>query len=94
MLDIWNYTNMESAVSFHDVCRYYGEVRAVDHVSFEVGDGEFFAMLGPSGSGKTTSLRLIRGRLRLRSATASPARCPPPGGTSAAGSGTRSACGR
>ncbi len=52
---------MESAVSFDNVCRYYGEVRAVDHVSFEVGDGEFFAMLGPSGSGKTTSLRLIAG---------------------------------
>jgi putative spermidine/putrescine transport system ATP-binding protein len=52
---------MDSAVSFHDVCRYYGEVRAVDKVSFEVGDGEFFAMLGPSGSGKTTSLRLIAG---------------------------------
>jgi putative spermidine/putrescine transport system ATP-binding protein len=52
---------MDSAVSFHDVCRYYGEVRAVDHVSFEVSDGEFFAMLGPSGSGKTTSLRLIAG---------------------------------
>jgi putative spermidine/putrescine transport system ATP-binding protein len=52
---------MDCAVCFHDVCRYYGEVRAVDHVSFEVGDGEFFAMLGPSGSGKTTSLRLIAG---------------------------------
>jgi len=52
---------MAAAVSFQDVCRYYGEVRAVDHVSFEVGDAEFFAMLGPSGSGKTTSLRLIAG---------------------------------
>jgi len=52
---------MDSAVSFHDVCRYYGEVRAVDHASFEGGDGEVFAMLGPSGSGKTTSLRLIAG---------------------------------
>ena len=52
---------MEPAVSFQNVCRYYGEVRAVDDVSFEVGDGEFFAMLGPSGSGKTTSLRLIAG---------------------------------
>lgn len=52
---------MDSAVLFHNVCRYYGEVRAVDHVSFEVSDGEFFAMLGPSGSGKTTSLRLIAG---------------------------------
>jgi putative spermidine/putrescine transport system ATP-binding protein len=52
---------MEPAVSFQNVCRYYGEVRAVDNVSFEVADGEFFAMLGPSGSGKTTSLRLIAG---------------------------------
>jgi putative spermidine/putrescine transport system ATP-binding protein len=52
---------MDSAVSFHAVCRYYGEVRAVDDLSFEVFDGEFFAMLGPSGSGKTTSLRLIAG---------------------------------
>jgi len=52
---------MKPAVSFQNVCRYYGKVRAVNNVSFEVGDGEFFAMLGPSGSGKTTSLRLIAG---------------------------------
>jgi putative spermidine/putrescine transport system ATP-binding protein len=37
------------------------EVRAVDGVDLEIGDGEFFAMLGPSGSGKTTVLRLIAG---------------------------------
>ena len=36
-------------------------MRAVDAVSFEIADGEFFAMLGPSGSGKTTCLRLIAG---------------------------------
>ena len=52
---------MTAAVSFNEVCRYYGEVHAIDHVSFEVADGEFFSMLGPSGSGKTTSLRLIAG---------------------------------
>lgn len=52
---------MDAAVSFEDVCRYYGKVHAIDHVSFEVADGEFFSMLGPSGSGKTTSLRLIAG---------------------------------
>jgi putative spermidine/putrescine transport system ATP-binding protein len=53
--------NMNTALEFVDVCRYYGEVRALEHVSFEVADGEFFSMLGPSGSGKTTSLRLIAG---------------------------------
>ena len=54
-------TYMDPAVSFEDVCRYYGKVRAIDRVSFEVADGDFFSMLGPSGSGKTTSLRLIAG---------------------------------
>ena len=49
------------AVSFRAVSRHFGAVRAVDDVSFEVADGEFFAMLGPSGSGKTTCLRLIAG---------------------------------
>ena len=49
------------AVSFRAVSRHYGAVRAVDEVSFDILDGEFFAMLGPSGSGKTTCLRLIAG---------------------------------
>ncbi len=52
---------MISAVRFQRVSRHFGTVRAVDGVSFEVADGEFFAMLGPSGSGKTTCLRLIAG---------------------------------
>jgi putative spermidine/putrescine transport system ATP-binding protein len=52
---------MQPAVRFERVSRHFGEVRAVDQVSFAVEDGEFFAMLGPSGSGKTTCLRLIAG---------------------------------
>jgi putative spermidine/putrescine transport system ATP-binding protein len=52
---------MQPAVRFDRVSRHFGEIRAVDGVSFEVEDGEFFAMLGPSGSGKTTCLRLIAG---------------------------------
>ncbi|MFN0039979.1 MAG: ABC transporter ATP-binding protein [Burkholderiales bacterium] len=50
-----------TAVSFTNVSRAFGEVRAVDDVSFDIHDGEFFSMLGPSGSGKTTCLRLIAG---------------------------------
>ncbi|WDY56968.1 ABC transporter ATP-binding protein [Pseudomonas sp. PSKL.D1] len=52
---------MPLAVQFTQVSRTFGEVKAVDHVSIDINDGEFFSMLGPSGSGKTTCLRLIAG---------------------------------
>ena len=51
----------QPAVSFRHVSRHFGAVRAADDLSFDIVDGEFFAMLGPSGSGKTTCLRLIAG---------------------------------
>jgi len=49
------------AIRFVDVKRFFGDVHAVDGVSLDIQDGEFFTMLGPSGSGKTTCLRLIAG---------------------------------
>jgi len=52
---------MAAAIEFRNVARVFGDVRAVDDVSFAIEAGEFFAMLGPSGSGKTTCLRLIAG---------------------------------
>ena len=52
---------MTLAVQFTHVSRQFGEVKAVDRVSIDIQDGEFFSMLGPSGSGKTTCLRLIAG---------------------------------
>ena len=50
-----------TAVQFDRVSRHYGEVKAVDDISFQIPAGEFFTLLGPSGSGKTTCLRMIAG---------------------------------
>ena len=52
---------MSPAVRFFNVSRRFGSIRAVDGVTLDIAEGEFFAMLGPSGSGKTTCLRLIAG---------------------------------
>ena len=61
MINLKDDMNNNSAITFEGVCRYFGDVKAVDNVSFSVLDGEFFSMLGPSGSGKTTCLRMIAG---------------------------------
>jgi spermidine/putrescine transport system ATP-binding protein len=56
------------AVELHDVVKEFpgatrgsDPVRAVDDVTLQIRDGEFFSLLGPSGCGKTTSLRMIAG---------------------------------
>ncbi len=48
-------------VKLVNVTKRFGDVVAVDDVSFEVKEGELFTLLGPSGCGKTTTLRLIAG---------------------------------
>jgi ABC-2 type transport system ATP-binding protein len=41
--------------------KYYGEIKAVDGISFNVNQGEVFALLGPNGAGKTTAIEIMEG---------------------------------
>ena len=54
----------EAAIEFDRVTRRYGEIRALDGVSFVVAVGEMFGLIGPDGAGKTTSIRMACGLLR------------------------------
>lgn len=51
----------EVAVELIDVTKRFDDVVAVDNISLQIEDGEFFSLLGPSGCGKTTTLRMIAG---------------------------------
>jgi len=44
--------------------KHFGELKAVDHVSFEVKEGEIFGFLGPNGAGKTTTINMLTTVLR------------------------------
>ena len=56
---------MSGIVAVRELRKRYGEIQAVDGVSFEVEQGEIFALLGPNGAGKTTTVEILEG---LRSA--------------------------
>lgn len=48
-------------VSVQGLTRRYGDIAAVDGVSFDVARGEMFGLIGPDGAGKTTTLRIVLG---------------------------------
>ena len=54
---------MAALITFQEVCKYYhmgdSTVTAADHISFEIGAGEFTDIVGPSGSGKSTCMNII-----------------------------------
>jgi spermidine/putrescine ABC transporter ATP-binding subunit len=52
---------MSALLQIDGITKKFGPITAVDRISLEIHDGEFFAILGPSGCGKTTLLRVIAG---------------------------------
>lgn len=59
------------AIEVHDLAKHYGPVRAIDGISFSVAAGEIFGLLGHNGAGKTTTIRILTGRARPTTGSAS-----------------------
>lgn len=51
-------------IQIRNLKKYFGKVRAIDGISFEVGKGEIFGFLGPNGAGKTTTIRCMMDFIR------------------------------
>jgi len=54
-------SRVQPTIQVRDLRKAYGSLAAVDGVSFDVAQGEFFAILGPNGAGKTTTLEILEG---------------------------------
>jgi ABC-2 type transport system ATP-binding protein len=61
---------MSSIIAVKNLTRRFGDFVAVDHISFEVEQGQVIGYLGPNGSGKTTTIRMLLGLLRPSEGTA------------------------
>jgi ABC-2 type transport system ATP-binding protein len=55
---------MSSAIEVQNLYKSFGDLHAVQGVSFEVQQGEIFSLLGPNGAGKTTTISMLSGLLR------------------------------
>jgi ABC-2 type transport system ATP-binding protein len=53
-----------------DLCKHFGRVKAVDHLTLHVPKGELFCFLGPNGAGKTTTMKILTGLLHPDRGTA------------------------
>jgi len=58
-----------NAITVRDLTRRFGSFVAVDHVSFDVAQGEIFGFLGANGAGKSTTIRMLCGLLKPTSGT-------------------------
>lgn len=53
--------NSDKVISVRNLTKCFGSFTAVDHISFDVGNGEIFGFLGANGAGKTTAMRMLCG---------------------------------
>jgi ABC-2 type transport system ATP-binding protein len=60
----------ELKIEAKQLCKNYGSLVAVDHLSFEVGAGEVLGFLGPNGAGKSTTMKMLTGFLAPTAGTA------------------------
>ena len=60
-----------SAVGARELTKYFDSLLAVDHISFDVEQGEIFGFLGPNGAGKTTTIRIFMNLTRPSEGSAS-----------------------
>ena len=60
----------KKAITVSEITKKFGTITAVDNVSFEVAEGEFFGFLGPNGAGKTTLIRMLTTLLKPTSGKA------------------------
>jgi ABC-2 type transport system ATP-binding protein len=51
------------AIVSENLAYWYGDLIAVDHINFEVGEGEILGFLGPNGAGKSTTIKMLTGQL-------------------------------
>lgn len=59
-----------NAIVVEDLTYTYGDLAAVDHISFTVGEGEILGFLGPNGAGKTTTVRMLTGEIKPKAGKA------------------------
>src|SRR3990172_6175090 len=61
----------EIVIHVSHLTKFYGRLLALDHIDFDVKEGEIFGFLGPNGAGKTTTIRLLTGLSRPTDGNAS-----------------------
>ena len=61
---------MADAIVAENLAYWYGKLVAVDHISFNVAEGEILGFLGPNGAGKTTAIRMLTGLMKPKAGKA------------------------